>query len=83
MPVVGLLSVLPPGSAGHLLDRFRRGLGETGYFEGQNVAVDYRLAGGRFDRFPELAADLVRRQVAVITAFGAASSACGQSGDLK
>ena len=79
MPVVGLLSVLPPGSAGHPLDGFRRGLGETGYVEGQNVAVDYRLAGGRFDRFPELAADLVRRQVGVIAAAGNAAAVAAKA----
>ena len=79
MPVVGLLSVLPPGSAGHPLDGFRRGLGETGYVEGQNVAVDYRLAGGRFDRLPELAADLVRRQVGVIAAAGNAAAVAAKA----
>jgi putative ABC transport system substrate-binding protein len=73
MPVVGLLSPLAPGSAGHLLDAFRRGIAESGYVEGHNVAIDYRLAGG-FDRIPELAADLVRRQVSVIAAGGSAAA---------
>ena len=47
MPVVGLLSPLSPGPAAHVLDAFRRGLAETGYVEGQNVAIDYRLTEGR------------------------------------
>ncbi len=53
MPVVGLLSPLSPGPAAHGVDAFRRGLAETGYVEGQNVAIEYRLTEGRFDRFPE------------------------------
>ena len=51
MPVVGLLSPLAPGSSEHVLHAFRRGLTESGRIEGQNVAIDYRLASG-FDRFP-------------------------------
>jgi putative tryptophan/tyrosine transport system substrate-binding protein len=64
MPVVGLLSPLAPGSSEHLLHAFRRGLAESGRVEGQNVAIDYRLASGNA-RLPELAADLARRQVSV------------------
>src|SRR5262249_35057330 len=70
MPVVGILSPLVQGSGEYLLDAFRRGLGESSYVEGQNVTIDLRLAAGRFDRFPEMAADLVQRQVSVIAAFG-------------
>jgi ABC-type uncharacterized transport system substrate-binding protein len=65
-PVVGIISAAPA----HLLDAFRRGLAETGYIEGQNVAIEYRMAEGRYDRLPDLAADLVRRQVSVIAAVG-------------
>src|SRR5262249_57554547 len=68
MPVIGLLGPLVPGSSGYLLDAFRRGIAESGYVEGRNVAIEYRLAGG-FDRLPELA-DLVRSQVSVIAVSG-------------
>ena len=70
MPVVGLLSPVSPGPAAPFLAAFRRGLAETGYVEGQNVAIEYRLTEGRFDRLHEQAADLVRRQVSVIAAAG-------------
>jgi putative ABC transport system substrate-binding protein len=70
MPVVGLLTPLAAGSSGHLLDAFRRGLAETGNVEGQNVTIDYRFLGDQLDRLPELAADLVHRQVSVIAASG-------------
>jgi putative tryptophan/tyrosine transport system substrate-binding protein len=78
MPVVGLLSPLASGSGGHLLDAFRRGLGETGNVEGQNVAIEYRFAGG-FDRLAELAADLVRRQVSVIAATGSEAAVAAKA----
>ena len=75
MPVVGLFSPVSPGPAAPFLAAFRRGLAETGYVEGQNVAIEYRLTEGRFDRLPEQAADLVRRQVSVIAASGGAVAA--------
>ena len=75
MPVVGLLSPLSPGPAAHVLDAFRRGLAETGYVEGQNVAIEYRLTEGRFDRLPEQVADLVHRQVSVIASPGGSVAA--------
>ena len=69
MSVIGLLSPLAPGSSGRLLDAFRRGIAESGYVEGSNVAIEYRLAGG-FDRLSELARGLVRSRVSVIAASG-------------
>jgi putative ABC transport system substrate-binding protein len=67
MPVVGYLNGGSPGDIMRpLLSAFRQGLGASGYVEGRNVAIEYRWAEGRYDRLPELAADLVRRQVAVI-----------------
>ena len=72
IPVVGFLNTRAPGQDAHLLAAFHAGLKEAGYVEGQNVAVEYRFAEGRNDRLPALAADLVRRQVAVIAANGPA-----------
>lgn len=70
MPVIGLLS--GTNREARLLDAIRQGLAETGYVDGRNVAIEYRWAEGRFDRLPELAADLVRREVALIMAMQSA-----------
>ena len=69
MPVVGVLGSATPDGSAHLLAAFQEGLKETGYVEGRNVTLEYRWAEGRYDRLPGLAADLVRRQVAVLYAF--------------
>src|SRR5262249_6609700 len=75
MPVVGFLGTASAGPFAHLVDCFRRGLQETGFVEGRNVAIEYRWAEGQYDRVPALAADLVRRQVAVIVTVGGETSA--------
>ena len=66
MPVIGFLGSTTAQVSVKRLEAFRKGLSETGYVEGRNVAIEFRWAGGREDRMPGLAADLVRRQVAVI-----------------
>src|SRR5215472_6089585 len=66
MPVIGFLYSLPPYAIADRLRVFRQGLKETGYVEGQNVAIEYRSFEGQTDRLPLLVADLLRRQVAVI-----------------
>ena len=75
MPMIGFMHQGFAGPYAHILAAFRQGLKESGYVEGQNVAVEYRWANNELDRLPELAADLVRRQVAVIVAAGGAPTA--------
>jgi ABC-type uncharacterized transport system substrate-binding protein len=74
MPLIGLLHSTSPEATPSTLG-LHRGLAEIGYVEGQNVAIEYRWAEGRYDRLPALAADLVRRRVAIIAAGGTAAPA--------
>src|SRR3974377_1634057 len=61
MPVIGYLGGSSPASRGHLLTAFWRGIRESGYVEGENVTIDYRWAQDQYNRLPDLAADLSRR----------------------
>jgi putative ABC transport system substrate-binding protein len=70
MPVIGLLHGESPELAARRLQAFRGGLGETGYSESQNVAIEYRWGKGQYGVLPGLAAELVARQVAVLVAVG-------------
>jgi putative ABC transport system substrate-binding protein len=68
VPVIGFLSSTSPDASANLLAAFRQGLNDIGFIEGQNVAIEYRWAEGRYDQLPALAAELVRRPVTVIAA---------------
>ncbi|MBV9247771.1 MAG: ABC transporter substrate-binding protein, partial [Acetobacteraceae bacterium] len=70
MPVVGFLSSVFPEPSADFVSAFRRGLAETGYVEGQNLALEYRWAQGQLDRLPALAAELVQQQVSVLATAG-------------
>src|SRR5947208_1067287 len=75
MPVIGFVNGASAWEYAPLVDAFRQSLGESGYFEGRNVAVEYRWAEGHYDRLPTLAADQVRRRVTVIAAAGGTQAA--------
>ena len=68
LPVIGFLNQGSAKSTAYLVAEFRKGLNEVGYVEGQNVLVEYRWAESQYNQLPELAADLVRRKVAVLAA---------------
>jgi putative tryptophan/tyrosine transport system substrate-binding protein len=74
MPVIGFLGSSTPVDRAHYLTAFRQGLREAGYVEGQNVAIEYRWAQDQAERLPDLAGDLVRRQVTAIAAHDTPSS---------
>jgi putative tryptophan/tyrosine transport system substrate-binding protein len=75
MPVIGFLHVAAPQSYAPSVAAFRRGIGEMGFVESRNLAIEFRWAQDQYERLPELAADLVRRQVAVIIAVSGAPAA--------
>jgi len=75
MPVIGFLSSRSPDESKHVLAAFHQGLGEAGFIEGTNIAVEYRWAFGEYEKLPALAADLVRQNVVVIAALGGDVSA--------
>jgi len=75
MPVIGFLAVASPDLLASRLLAFRQGLKDTGYVEGENVAIEYRWAEGQYDRIPALIADLVRREVTVIAVTASTSGA--------
>jgi putative ABC transport system substrate-binding protein len=79
MPVIGYLGVTSPVPAARFLAAFQQGLSETGYVEGQNLAVEYRGAEGHYDRLPALAAELVGRKVEVIVAQADVSALAAKS----
>src|SRR5689334_16498633 len=74
-PVIGFLGSASPGPNASNVAAFRQGLSETGWVEGQNVAIEYRWAEGHYDRLPAFAADLVARKVDVIVTQGGNVSA--------
>ncbi len=82
MPVIGFLGGEAPSALAENLAAFRRGLSETGYIEGQNVAIEYHWADGRYDRLPALAADLVGSKVYVIVTYGASAIQAAKSATL-
>src|SRR5262245_46110181 len=75
VPTVGFLRVTPAAVSRQLVAAFRQGLTQTGFTDGQNVGIEYRWGDGQEDRLPELAADLVRRRVAVIVGHSTAALA--------
>ncbi len=74
MPVVGILGISAPDTIGDRLRMYRLGLKEAGYIDGENLVIDYRWTENQSDRLPEIVADFVRKQVAVITTVAGAAS---------
>src|SRR5215510_10940184 len=78
MPVVGFLRSTPAVGFGYIVDAFRQGLNDAGFVEGKNIAIEYRWADNQLDQVPELAADLVRKQVAAVVGSGTIAARAGQ-----
>src|SRR5260370_7024819 len=70
MPLIGYLSARSPDETAHLVSAFRRGLGENGFVEGQNVTIEYSWALGQYDRLPAMASEFVRLPLTVLTTTG-------------
>src|SRR5260370_14791242 len=83
MPVIGFMSSRSPGESEPDVAGFRQGLAQAGYVEHQNVAIEYRWAENRYEQLPALAADLVMRQVAVITAVGGPVTAVASENSIR
>jgi putative ABC transport system substrate-binding protein len=81
MPVIGFLDPRTPDAISERLRAYRQGLKDSGYVEGENVTIIYRFAENQIERLPELAADLVRRQVAVIATFGGVATFAAKGGN--
>jgi putative ABC transport system substrate-binding protein len=79
IPVIGFLNGASPGGYQHYVAAFRDSLKEGGFIEGQNVGIEFRWAEGHYERLPELAADLVRRQVAVLAATSTPANLVGKA----
>ena len=79
MPVIGFLRSTPATGFAYIVDHFRQGLNDAGFVEGKNVAIEYRWADNQQDRLPELAADLMRRQVAAIVGAGVPAARAGKA----
>jgi putative ABC transport system substrate-binding protein len=82
MPVIGFLSSSALADRARYLPAFRQGIRETGYVEGQNVVIDYRWAQDQHDVLPDLAADLVRRQVTIIAAHDTSSAVVAKAATM-
>ena len=83
MPMVGFLTTASPETYSSIVVAFREGLAEAGYVDGQNVTIEYRWAHRQYNRLPALAADLVRRQAAVIAAGGTPTALVAKAATAK